>query len=631
MLFIRILAIIGWSFLMPCLLQAQESLNKEEIRQYKLSALQSQYEGDKNTAGHYLNRIAFVYWEKKDLTKAAHYFEQSIRLSTATGNEATTAMLASNLASIYREAGKYQKAIQYLEKTIQIHIQSRQKEKVAQGLFNLGNVYQETKNYKKAVEIYEKGLRVAQVVHKEMLISAYYEALAESYEKLKKPSKSAKYYKLYAHSARATPNYGMHSYDKAKVEEAELWIRTMEEEKRKQEEELAAALDEVRSISEQKGEIELLREEQAHKIKALEKDKLVKELALKEHALKLENNRIITYAVAIGGTLAILLVGVLWVAYQSGQQSRRQLEIRNVEILRQNKEIESRKYELQGVLDVLENKNLKITASINYAKRIQDATLPKEVDFKKALPDSFVLYKPRDVVSGDFYWITEKDFRPVFTSKWVNGEEISILKGFESEKVIFTAVDCTGHGVPGAFMSMIGVNLLNEIVTVRNLSEPDKILNELHKSIRKALQQKKTANRDGMDMAICCHDKKNNLLEYAGAKNPLICIQDDELKIVRADRKTIGGLQREKQRIFQKQTLSLETPIMAYIFSDGYQDQFGGPQGKKFTQKRLRTTFQEIHKYSLEKQHDMLVQTLKEWQGKEEQIDDILVLGFHLG
>ncbi len=610
--------------------QGTGSTNKDEIRQYKLSALQSQYEGDKNTAGHYLNKIAFVYWEKQDLEKAAHYFEQSLRLSVASTNDMATAMIGSNLASIYQQAGEYDKSIKQLENTTKIYAKLRKKSEEARTYVNLGKVYQNAKKHQFSVEAYEKGLRIANTINEQMLISTCYEGLAESYEKLGNHSKSAQYYKKYAHSARSAPGYGLHSYDRAKVEEAELWIRTMEKEKRTREQQLQEALSAVRNISEEKGEIELVKDEQAGKIALLEQDKLVKDLALKEHELKLQNHRIIIYLGTLGVASVILVTVILYFNYRNTKKSRKQLEVRNTEILRQNEEIESQKMELQGLFGVLEEKNLKITGSINYAKRIQDAILPNDADFKQALPQSFIFYKPRDIVSGDFYWINEKDFKPVFTTKYVGSEEMSILKGFESEKVIVTAVDCTGHGVPGAFMSMIGVNLLNEIVTVRNVSEPDKILNELHKGIRKALHQKETANRDGMDIAVCCHDKKNKVLEYSGAKNPLIYIQDGKLNLLRADRKTIGGMQREKQRLFKKQIIPLTSPVTAYIFSDGYQDQFGGPQGKKFTQKRMRDIFQRIYDKPFDKQHEILEETLENWQGKEERIDDILILGFRV-
>ncbi|MFT5618499.1 MAG: serine phosphatase RsbU (regulator of sigma subunit), partial [Arenicella sp.] len=257
--------------------------------------------------------------------------------------------------------------------------------------------------------------------------------------------------------------------------------------------------------------------------------------------------------------------------------------------------------------------NKEITASINYAQRIQNAMLPSLEDIKKELPQSFVFFKPRDIVSGDFYWFATKQ---------------DVLG---NRKKIIAAVDCTGHGVPGAFMSTIGIDLLDEIVNLMGISEPDQILNYLHKLVRKALKQDETGNQDGMDMSVCVIDEKRRKLEFAGAKNPLIYIRDGKIHQVDADRCCIGGSIRgeTEERKFTKHIIPLEDhPTEFYIFSDGYQDQFGGRRKRKFMSKRLRNLLFSIHKDSMEEQHYLLGSTLKRWQNTEDQVDDILVVGF---
>lgn len=282
----------------------------------------------------------------------------------------------------------------------------------------------------------------------------------------------------------------------------------------------------------------------------------------------------------------------------------------------------------------IQQSNKKILSSMNYAKRIQNAILPHRSAIEKAFGDAFILFKPKDIVSGDFFWFSQK-----------------------SNKLFIAAVDCTGHGVPGAFMSMIGNNLLTEIVNDLNIESPDEILNELHIRVRSSLRQKETENRDGMDMAICVIDKDAHTLEYAGAKNPLIYIQEDEngeaqMHTIRGDKMPIGGLQREQNRIFSKHTIKLREnakllvgedgnlineptteghkPTSFYIFSDGYQDQFGGRKSRKFMLKNFKRLLHRIHDQPMTQQRDTMREIIDVWMEGEHQTDDILVIGFKI-
>ncbi len=260
------------------------------------------------------------------------------------------------------------------------------------------------------------------------------------------------------------------------------------------------------------------------------------------------------------------------------------------------------KTEEQRVL-VEQNAN-KVTASINYAKRIQEAFLPEMASIQKCLPQSFVLFKPRDIVSGDFYWFNE-------------------LKG----KIYLSVLDCTGHGVPGAFMSMIGNELLNEAVNRIGLQKPHEILSHMHTGIRKDLRQYETENRDGMDMTLCVIDKGNSLLEFAGANNPLVYIQNEEMTVIRGDKYSIGGEQREIQRVYTTHSVDIFTPTTFYLYTDGYQDQFGGKDGRKFMSQKFRKLLHIIHEQPMAEQKAVLEKTLNKWMKNHKQVDDVLVVG----
>jgi len=266
---------------------------------------------------------------------------------------------------------------------------------------------------------------------------------------------------------------------------------------------------------------------------------------------------------------------------------------RTAEILQQKEEIE--------------NKNRHITSSIEYASRIQQALLPPQELIKKHLPNNFILFKPRDIVSGDFYWL-----------KHINNY------------TIYATADCTGHGVPGAFMSMLGISFLNEIVTKDFINKPSEILNELRKKIKDSLRQtgKSNESKDGMDIAVCVIDNERMVLEYSGAYNPVYIIRNGELHEIKATRNPIGIFLKEIP--FNNHEFKLEKEDIIYTFSDGYVDQFGGEKNTKFKTRNFKALLIEISNKPLEEQKEILDKTIIEWQGDAEQTDDIIILGIKM-
>ena len=265
--------------------------------------------------------------------------------------------------------------------------------------------------------------------------------------------------------------------------------------------------------------------------------------------------------------------------------------------------------EKNNLLDIqkktLEIKQKEILDSINYSRRIQSAILPPDKIVKRLLPDSFILYKPKDIVSGDFYWVTE----------WGN-------------KILFAAVDCTGHGVPGAFMSIVGQNILNQSVNEYGLSKPNLLLNSLNKGVSRTLgADDENIIRDGMDLALCTLDKKNMQLEFAGAFNPLWILRNNEIIEIKGNKFPIGSFMDDAIQNFDNHEMKLEKGDLLYIFTDGYADQFGGPKGKKFKDKNVKKLLLEISNESMDRQKEILETTMEDWKGELEQIDDILIMG----
>ena len=257
---------------------------------------------------------------------------------------------------------------------------------------------------------------------------------------------------------------------------------------------------------------------------------------------------------------------------------------------------------------VIEEKQQEISDSINYAKRIQDAMMTSSVYLKDTLPKSFILFKPKDVVSGDFYWIY-KD---------------------QEDNIFFTVADCTGHGVPGAFMSMIGTSLLNEIIIEKEIKDTDKILHEMRAQIIKSLgQEQEGAQKDGMDISLCKLNMKNKTVEFSGAHNSLVHVRDEELKTYRGDHQPVGLLLGDKKP-FTKHKVKLKKNDMLYIYSDGYQDQFGGEKGKKYMAAKFKNQLLKISKETEDQQLSLLDKEFSSWIKDYEQVDDVCVMGVRI-
>tara|TARA_B100001287_G_scaffold275789_1_gene284447 strand:+ start:4330 stop:6153 length:1824 start_codon:yes stop_codon:yes gene_type:complete len=270
---------------------------------------------------------------------------------------------------------------------------------------------------------------------------------------------------------------------------------------------------------------------------------------------------------------------------------------RTEEVVKQKDEIDSQRAKLEELYT-------DVTASIRYAKRLQDSILPPEKAIKKLFPSSFVLFKPKDIVSGDFYWI----------GKYKNEQ-------------MFAAVDCTGHGVPGAFMSLVGANGLNSAVIEHKLGDPGKVLDDLNKYASEALNKSNDDSvRDGMDITICALNRKEMKLRFAGAYNPLYLIRDNELEIIKTSKFAIGSFKPGEQN-FETFEIDIKKGDKIYIFSDGYPDQFGGEKGKKFMYRQFKELLLSTINESMEDQKKLLDQRIESWRGEYEQVDDILVFG----
>lgn len=261
--------------------------------------------------------------------------------------------------------------------------------------------------------------------------------------------------------------------------------------------------------------------------------------------------------------------------------------------------------ELKKQRDEIARQKKEIIYSLQYASLIQAALLPPEQTINRYLPDNFILYLPKDIISGDFYWLAEVD-----------------------HVILFAAADCTGHGVPGALMSILGISFLNEVLTERCHLKANRVLNLLREKIMKALHQtgEMAKSKDGMDIAMCIYNPRSRELQYSGANNPLYIIRDNVLEEIKPDKMPIG-ISGTEELSFTNHYLTLDPGDIIYLFSDGFADQFGGPDEKKYKYRPFKKLLLEIHRKPLSRQKEILNTELKNWKDDLDQVDDILIMG----
>jgi len=322
---------------------------------------------------------------------------------------------------------------------------------------------------------------------------------------------------------------------------------------------------------------------------------------LEEQIVLIRNQRYLIYLFSAIGFFALLAVYFILRAYYIKKKSGRLLQEKNNEIVAQNEQITEQNEQIT-------EQNREITDSILYASRIQRALLPPVEIIEKNCCQHFILYRPRDIVSGDYYWMAEAE-----------------------DNLVVVAADCTGHGVPGAFMSMLGMAFLNEIVKEKGILSTDQILNRLRTYIMNTLNQegKTEETKDGMDMSICLINRKAKKMQCSAAYNSIFMIRNNELKTIKADRMPVG-LSDKSGESFSLQEFDLEENDTIYMLSDGYVDQFGGPKQKKFMSKRFKNLLLELQHKTMAEQKEALDVALDDWMAGHEQIDDILVMGIKM-
>jgi serine phosphatase RsbU (regulator of sigma subunit) len=539
-----------------------------------------------------LINIGNIYDNQHSYKKALEYYTKSLEIEDELNNKAGIAKCLFNIGDTYADMGDFNKALEYHERSLKIKMELDDKSGIANSISLIGNIYLNQGDYKKAIEYNNKSLKISReigyksgIVHAlQSLGQCYFEqgefskAINLSQQSLilardigiANETKKVAYtlYESYKHNARYRDALEMH----------ELYILTRD------------------SLESQENQKEVIKQEYkyayekqalADSIKNAEKQK-VRDAELTAQKAISKQRKQQSYFL-YGGLLIAVLFGAF--IFNRLKLTRKQKGI-----------IEDQKEQVDAAFNTLEEKNIQITDSINYARRIQSAILPPDKLVKTYLNQSFILYKPKDIVAGDFYWM-----EPL------------------GENVLFAAADCTGHGVPGAMVSVVCNNSLNRAVREYKENDPGKILDKTRELVIQEFEKSEEEVQDGMDIALC--SLQGNKLSYAGANNPLWIIRKDaqEIEIYKANKQPIG----KYDKVFPYVThhLELNSGDTFYVFSDGFADQFGGAKGKKLKAANFKKLLLSIQDKPMEEQHSLLDQYFNEWKGSLDQLDDVCVIG----
>ena len=561
----------------------------------------------------YLNRVAFIYWENGGLREAVTYFLESVPLNEKVGNFTDIKAIYSNIGLIYTDLERFDLALENFYKSLEARRRLNDKSEIAAGLIDVAYIHGALRQHEKAIPLLEEALSLSRDLGNSRLTFNCLSLLSFNYDRVGNLAKAqetnsmlAQIKQLLARQEVAEEYEEIVGRTEAEVQRERAQRTAQELEMELQRLKAQATRDSLGFVVQAKQDslkqAEQISRQRAQEIEILESQREIQRLAQSELEAKQRAQQTIIISGAGGLLLFILLSLFIYRGYRDKRKANTLLSHQNEEIQKQR--------------DQIQKQNENISKSINYAQGIQKALLPSQKNLEQYFSDSFIYFKPRDVVSGDYYW-----FKPI---PGENGEF-----NIKTDKFAISAIDCTGHGVPGAFLSMIGYNLLDEIID-KGVHKPGRILQELNRGIRRALRQDETDNRDGMDMALCVWDPQKKTIEFSGAKNPLVYICSGELTRIRGDKESIGGGTNYDQE-FTTHEIPVESTTWVYMFSDGFIDQFGGNDGRKFMIKNFTELLQHIHELPACEQREILKITFNEWKRQEfPQVDDVLVMGCKL-
>jgi len=541
-------------------------------------------------AGTYIN-LALLYEDSGNFPQAIEFYKKALKISEENHDIVAEASCYTNLGNIYTSQKKYNQAIQSLEKSLQLKRQIGNKKGEGTSLNNLGATYYEMHEMDKALNYFQQAYDIYMAIDDKKSSFPSCNNIGSIYYEQKQYDKALGYFdrgyeianqlgslskQIYALENLTMLHRDMGNFQKA-VDYSVLCCQLKDTLYNKDQAEINAEMQTKFASEKKQQENEILN------------------LQVKSESFM--------------KTIFIILTAFFLVVAFFIFRGLRQKQKINLALEEKNKIIEEQKQTVEHQKHIVEEQNKDITDSIRYAERIQQAILPPDKFWNELFPQSFVFYQPKDILSGDFYWIEQK-----------------------GDLVFVAAADCTGHGVPGALISIVNYNLLNKAVLEKDLNDPADILNYVNHQLTVSLHQtyQESSIRDGMDISLCVINTKTLAMNFAGANNPIYVVSNGELTQHNADKFPVGAFIDEQIQSFSSSKIQLQQNDVIYLFSDGYADQFGGPKGKKFKYQQLKHLLIENYQASMLEQREQLKTQFTLWKGKLEQIDDVLVIGIRV-
>jgi serine phosphatase RsbU (regulator of sigma subunit) len=531
------------------------------------------------------NNIGLILEIQGKIDEAIAYQFKSLKIKEELDDKQGVSVAYSNLATLYLQQKKFEESLAYCFKSLKLKEELGEKQGEALVLSNIGATYTAMQKSKEALKYELKALKIMEDIGVAKDIVSACIAIGNSYESQKQYPEALPYYeKALSNSKKIDYRDGIkeayrnlssiHTKLKNYQKALEYNVLFYEEKDSLLNKEVMKQVTEINT--------KYQTEKKEQEIQLLTKDQQLKDKTLREQ-------RVIRIALIAGLSLFLILSFTLYNRYRFKQRANTLLE-------KQKKEIEEQ--------------NILITDSIDYAKTIQEAVFPSEARMQFFFPDSFVLYKPKAIVSGDFYQVIEKH-----------------------NKIICTVADCTGHGIPGAFMSLLGFNMLENIVEKQDTIIPSVLLTELNQKMVTTMSQNPsddTSVKHGMDATMIVIDSEAMELQFAGAHNSLYHIRDNKLNEIKADKMSIGSYKDSKSVEFRNHVIPIQKGDVFYLFSDGFPDQIGGPNRKKFYYPPFKELLLSIHASDVQEQKNILDRTIINWRGERDQTDDILIVGIRI-
>ncbi len=584
---------------------------KEALNYYTQSLKIKENLGDKLAAANTLNNIANIYTEQDQVEEALNYFNRSLKIRKEINDKKGTALCYNNIGIIFRKQLKLNEALDYYLISLNISKEIDDKYLTATLLGNIGNIYFDQKKLEKALDYSMQNLILAEKIKDKLGIATACHNIANAYLFKEKLNDAIKYG---SKSLQISNELG----NPKRIKEAADILKTVFQKQNNPTKalemfELSIKMrdsinnDNNRNASyKSKLQYDYAKKTLADSIKLADEKKITfAKLAENRAKLKQEKTqKIVLYIIA--GFL-ILFAGILFYNYRRKNQSNKLLEFQKIQIEQKNQQLELQKNNISTQKRLLEIKNNQITDSIEYAEKIQGTMLPNTDVLKNYFTEAFIYYQPKDIVSGDFYW----------------------LKELEQSTIAIAAADCTGHGVPGALMSVLGHNGLDSAYAQLTNTQPTEVVKHLDTYFKQKTSAKNniTTNVDGMALSLINYNKQAQLITYTTANHSIYFVRDNQLTELKSNNFSIGSLQNQD---INHGTLQVQKNDMVYLFTDGYADQKGGPQNRKYMTKKLKETFIKIANLAATDQQYILKTEMDTWKGTNNQVDDMLILGVRI-